>query len=281
MLALEARDLGRRYPRKWGLRNCSFAIPEGKVAGLVGPNGAGKSTLLRLAAGISRATTGEVRVLGEAVRPNCPGGYPKVGYLDQERPLYKHFRVEELLKYGQHLNRQWYPDVARRWLDELHVPVAARFRSLSIGQQAQVALALCLGKQPELLLLDEPAASLDPLARRKLFGALMDTVADRGTTVFLSSHILSELEPVCDYLVILSNSEVQLSGETERILANHRILVGPREQAAPEGGTVIATANAGRQTTLVVRDLAHRSVGWQEIEPTLEEIVLAYLEVGQ
>ncbi|HEX3947816.1 MAG TPA: ABC transporter ATP-binding protein [Acidimicrobiales bacterium] len=274
-MALEARALGRRYGRKWGLQDCTVAVPEGKVVGLVGPNGAGKSTLLRLAAGLSRPTAGEVRVLGETVHPNTPQGFPLVGYLDQERPLYRHLRVREILDYGRRMNRHWDTGAARRWLDDLEVPMGARVRSLSVGQQAQVALALCLGKRPELLLLDEPAASLDPLARRHLMGVLMDTVAERGTTVVISSHIVSELEPVCDHLVILSRSTVQLADGVDRILARHRMLIGPRDLVAPPGGTVVAATHAGRQTTLIVRDHEGPGDRWQVIEPSLEEIVLA------
>ena len=282
MVALEAKALGRRYGRKWGLRDCTVAVPEGKVAGLVGPNGAGKSTLLRLAAGLSRPSAGEIRVLGQMVRPNSSQGLARVGYLDQERPLYRHFRVDELLTYGRRTNRAWDAAAARGWLNDVGVSLRARVHTLSVGQQAQVALALCFGKRPELLLLDEPVASLDPLARRHFMGALMETVAARGTTVVVSSHILSELESICDHLVILSRSRVPLSGDVVEVLADHRMIVGPPAQMASVDATVVMASHAGRQSTLLVRGpLPPLQPGWQVLEPTLDEIVLAYLEMGQ
>jgi ABC-2 type transport system ATP-binding protein len=149
---------------------------------------------------------------------------------------------------------------------------------LSLGQQAEVALTLCMGKQPDLLLLDEPVASLDPLARRQLLQHLMATVAERGTTVFLSSHIVSELEPVCDNLIILSASHVQITGSIESLLADHRLLIGPRPLTPPQGIDVISSSETGRQTTLLVRGVpSSLSLGCQDLKPALEEIVLAYL----
>ena len=213
--ALETIGLGRRYRSTWGLRDCSLTVREGSITGLVGPNGAGKSTLLRLAAGLSRPTTGSVRVFGEEVRPNGTAHLGRIGYFDQLRPLYAGFRVEEMLTFGRKLNPRWDDDDARGWLAEFDIPLDRRVGKLSLGQQAQVALAVCMGKRPDLLLLDEPVAALDPLARRQLLQTLLGTVAERGTTVFLSSHIVSELEPVCDELIILSAARVQTRGSIE------------------------------------------------------------------
>jgi ABC-2 type transport system ATP-binding protein len=216
--ALEAVGLGRRYGTKWGLRDCSLAVPEGSITGLVGPNGAGKSTLLRLAAGLSRPSAGTVSIFGEEAKPSSTRHLRRMGYFDQLRALYPGLRVDETLRLGQKLNNEWDHGGAVGWLNELDVPLDAKVGHLSVGQQALVALALCMGKRPDLLLLDEPVASLDPLARRRLLETLLATVAEEGTTVLLSSHIISELEPVGDHLVILTSSSVQISGPIEELL---------------------------------------------------------------
>lgn len=276
--ALETHGLGRRYRSTWGLRDCSLSVREGSITGLVGPNGAGKSTLLRLAAGLSRPTTGSVRVFGEEVRTNGTAHLPRIGYFDQSRPLYAGFRVEEMLTFGRKLNRAWDDDAARGWLAEFDIPLDRKVGKLSLGQQAQVALAVCMGKRPDLLLLDEPVAALDPLARRQLLATLLGTVAERGTTVFLSSHIISELEPVCDELVILSAARVQTNSSIEGLLADHRVLVGPRTDAVPSGVEVVSSSTTSRQTTLLVRGVVpDLGAGWDVATPDLEEIVLAYL----
>jgi ABC-2 type transport system ATP-binding protein len=276
--ALEAEGLGRRYRTTWGLRDCTLAVPEGTVTGLVGPNGAGKSTLLRLAAGLSRPTAGTVSVFGSPVQPNGSDHLDRVGYLDQFHPLYRYFRVAEMLAVGRRLNPRWDHASACQWLEELGIPMDRRVGRLSGGQQAQVALTLCLAKRPDLLLLDEPVASLDPLARKRLLQILMGTVADRGTTVLLSSHIISELEPVCNYLIVLSSSRVQMAGSIDDLLANHWLLVGPQTDQPPPGVEVIASTRTSRQATFLIRGGAPpQGPDWQSIQPNLEEIVIAYL----
>jgi ABC-2 type transport system ATP-binding protein len=278
VVALETAGLGRRYRTKWGLRDCSLAVSAGSITGLVGPNGAGKSTLLRLAAGLSRPTTGTVSIFGEPVEPNSTRHLQRMGYFDQLRPLYSGLRVDETLRFGEKFNEHWDNEAALRLLNELEVPLGERVGRLSLGQQALVALALCIGKLPDLLLLDEPVASLDPLARRQLLETLLGTVAERGTTVFLSSHIISELEPVCDHLIILSTSTVRITGSIEELLADHHVLVGPRGRPPLSGAEMISVRDAERQSTLLVRghprDLAP---DWQVLQPDLDEIVLAYL----
>jgi len=194
--ALETVGLGRRYGSKWGLRNCTLQVPDGSITGLVGPNGAGKSTLLCLAAGLSRPTTGSVKIFGQEVDPNSTEHLHRIGYFDQLRPLYRGYRVEEMLAFGRRLNATWNDEAVSEWFGELDIPMCQKIGELSLGQQAQVALGMCLGKQPDLLLLDEPAANLDPLAREELLRTLLATVVGRGMTVVLSSHILSELEPI-------------------------------------------------------------------------------------
>jgi ABC-2 type transport system ATP-binding protein len=253
-------------------------VSTGSITGLVGPNGAGKSTLLRLAAGLSRPTTGTVSIFGREVIPNSTEHLHRMGYFDQLRPVYEGFRVDEMLTFGRRLNRTWDDDAARRWLAELDIPLREKVGRLSLGQQAQVALTVCMGKRPDLLILDEPVASLDPLARRQLLSTLMGTVAEHGTTVFLSSHIVSELEPVCDNLIILSASRVQISGTIESLLAEHRLLVGPADAPPPAAAEVISESRTARQTTVLARgSFTGAGPEWQVLEANLEEIVLGYL----
>jgi ABC-2 type transport system ATP-binding protein len=276
--ALETIGLGRRYRSGWGLRDCSLTVRAGSITGLVGPNGAGKSTLLRLAAGLSRPTAGSVRIFGEEVDPNGTGHLGRIGYFDQVRPLYGNFTAEEMLTFGRRLNSSWDDEAARGWLAEFDIPLGRRVAKLSLGQQAQVALAVCMGKRPDLLLLDEPVAALDPLARRQLLQTLLGSVAERGTTVFLSSHIVSELEPVCDELIILSAARVQTSGSIDDLLAHHRILVGPRSDDVPTGATLVSSSATSRQSTFLVGgEPPELGPDWQVLEPNLDEIVLGYL----
>ena len=274
MPALQTIGLGKQYGHTWGLRDCSFEIPTGRIAALVGPNGSGKSTLLRMAVGITRPTTGQVRAFGRAPEEVLP----RIGYLDQERPLYRSFKVGEMLRFGEKLNPHWDAATARQYLGELNISVDSRVGHLSVGQQAQVALTMCLAKRPDLLLLDEPVAALDPLARQSLMQVLLRAVVHDGTTVLLSSHAIADLVTVCDYVIILSASRVSLADDLEYVLASHRLLVGARDTSAPVGTDVISATHTGRQTNLLVRVAEPiDDVPWRVEEPTLEEIVIAYL----
>jgi ABC-2 type transport system ATP-binding protein len=276
--ALEAMGLGKRYGHTWGLRDCSFEIPPGRIAALVGPNGSGKSTLLRMAVGITRPTAGQVRVFGHSPAEQAEEVLRRIGYLDQERPLYRSFKVAEMLRFGDKLNPGWDSATARQYLADLNIPVESRVGNLSGGQQAQVALTMCLAKRPELLLLDEPVAALDPLARETLMQILLRAVVEDGTTVLLSSHAIADIAMVCDYVIILSASRVSLADDIDYVLASHRLLVGEREAIAPAGTDVIAATHAERQTNLLVRVEEPINDGpWRVEEPTLEEIVIAYL----
>ncbi|HEY2311215.1 MAG TPA: ABC transporter ATP-binding protein [Gaiellaceae bacterium] len=278
--ALETRGLGRRYGSQWALQNCTLEIPRGTVTALVGPNGAGKTTLLRLAVGLIRPSAGSVRVFGLDPREQAGEALPRVGFLAQEHPLYSGFTVEEMLRVGRKLNPGWDDAGARGRIAALDLPLEKKVRSLSGGQRAQVALTLALAKRPELLLLDEPVASLDPLARREFLQSVVEAVAEHELSVILSSHILADLERVCDHLVILAAGRTQLAASIDEIIASHRLLTGPRGEAEDVSRMheVVRESHAERQTTLLVRANGHiYDSHWTVHELDLEEIVLAYL----
>jgi ABC-2 type transport system ATP-binding protein len=278
-VALETTRLGRRYGARWALRDCSLRLPAGAVIGLVGPNGAGKTTLLRLAVGALSPSAGQISVLGRAVTDR-PDSLAAVGFVAQDKPLYPGFTVAEMLRFGASLNPRWDDAVHRERLIGLGIPLEQRIGRLSGGQQAQVALALALGKRPQLLLLDEPVASLDPLARRQFFQTLMEEVANAEMTVVLSSHLLDDLDRSCDHLVLLSGSRVQLSGPTEELIAGHKALTGPAERvpAIAAQHTVVQSEASGRQARLLIRVGGPlHDPAWITRDVTLEELVLAYM----
>jgi ABC-2 type transport system ATP-binding protein len=276
--ALETTGLGKRYRRLWALRDCSLALPAGRVAALVGPNGAGKTTLLHAAMGLLTPTTGEARVFGES--PHTARVLARVAFVAQDKPLYDTFRVAELLRMGRALNPGWDNDFAVRRLRELRIPDDRRAGKLSGGQQAQVAIALALAKRADLLLLDEPLANLDPLARTEMMGHLMAAVAERELTVLLSSHIIADLADTCDWLIVVNEGRVQVAGDVEQLLRTHRSLSGPVEAAErlPASVPVVGRGGTGRQAHLVVRtDQSMLDPLWTVRPVDLEELVLAYL----
>ena len=278
--AIEALGLGKRYGAKWALRDCSLEVPIGSVTALVGPNGAGKTTLLQLAVGLSVPSSGEVHVLGRSPRAQAAALLPRLGFVAQEHPLYRGLTVAETLKLGRKLNPGWDDALARDRIARLELPLGQKAGKLSGGQQAQLALTLALAKRPELLVLDEPVASLDPLARREFLQTTMEAAVETGMTVVLSSHIVADLERVCDHLIILSQAETQLVGPIDEVVASHRLLTGPRSDAAAVARVheVIRESHTERQTTLLVRATGHvYDSCWEVHEVDLEEIVLAYL----
>src|SRR5690349_20861212 len=279
MIAIETHELSKRYRRVSALTECSVAVPEGRVCALVGPNGAGKTTLLRLLAGLARPTGGTASVLGGAPRQD-PAFLAGIGFLAQEIPLYRRFTAEDHIRIGAHLNPRWDAGLARTRLEELRIPLDQRVGTLSGGQRAQVALALTLAKRPRLLLLDEPVAALDPLARRNFLATLAAAVADGGLTVVLSSHLLADLERVADHLILLAASRVQLCGDIDALLAEHHALVGPRNDttAIEKPRTVVQAVRPGRQTARLVRGNAPMiDPDWESAEVGLEEMVLGYM----
>ena len=277
---LEAHALGMQYGRRAALTDCTLNIPPGHVVGLVGPNGAGKSTLLKLACGVLNPTSGSLSVLG-ATPGSGPGQLARVGFLAQDAPVYAHLTVADHLRLGAHLNKRWDQDFAERRIAQLGLDPAQKAGKLSGGQRAQLALTVAAGKRPELLLLDEPVASLDPLARREFLKQLMESVVEHGTSVVLSSHLISDLELVCDYLIVLVSSRVRLAGEVDQITAAHYRIVcsrrGPDE--LPAGLQVISAAHTDRQSTFVVRCDAPPPAGDWVAEPlSMEDLVLTYME---
>jgi ABC-2 type transport system ATP-binding protein len=232
--AIETRALSKRYRRVSALSECTVTVPEGRVSALVGPNGAGKTTLLRILAGLARPTGGTALVLDGAPRQD-PAFLAQIGFLAQEIPLYRRLTGEDHVRMGAHMNPRWDAPLARARLAELRIPLDQRVGTLSGGQRAQVALALTLAKRPRLLLLDEPFAALDPLARRNFLATLAAAVRDAAghLTVVLSSHLVTDLERVCDHLILLAGSRVQLAGDIDTLLAEHKVLVGPGNDTAP------------------------------------------------
>jgi ABC-2 type transport system ATP-binding protein len=282
--AVDAVDLSVRYGRTWALRGCSVTLAQGRVTALVGPNGAGKTTLLHLAAGFLRPDAGRIEVLGRAPWPQSRELVARIGFVAQGHPLYQFLTVGETLDLGRRLNPSWDGGLVRDHLDRLRIPLGRRVRGLSGGQQAQVALALAMGKRPDLLLLDEPLASLDPLARRQFLGMLMQLAADTGATILLSSHIVADLERVCDQVVILASGRVQLSGDIPDVVRTHKRLVGPSRTADGIAGVAraVEVSHTERQTTVVARVSGPvPDPRWEVQEMTLEDVVLAYLGVDR
>jgi ABC-2 type transport system ATP-binding protein len=276
---IETEGVGKRYGRLWALTDCTLSIPAGHVVGLVGPNGAGKTTLLNLATGMVAPTAGTIQVLGR--RPGAgPVQLARVGYMAQDAPVYAGLSVADHLRLGAHLNPGWDAELARSRIKRLDMSFGQKAGTLSGGQRAQLALTLAVGKRPEVLILDEPVASLDPLARREFLQDLMEAVAEQGISVVLSSHLVSDLERVCDYLIVLVASRVRIAGAVEVLLATHHLLSGPRRDPGtlPAGQHVISASHTDRQTTLLVRtsdevlDPARTAA-----EVGLEDLVLAYM----
>ncbi len=274
---LDARGLGKRFRREWGLRDCTLTIPHGAVVGLAGPNAAGKSTLLSLAAGLLAPSEGSISVLGrDPLRE--PAVLADVGYVAQSAPLYRSFTVAETIEFSRRTNSRWDDEVVHDVLT--HMSADTKIGSLSAGDRARLALALALGKKPQLVLLDEPFARLDPLAGREFLQVLMDGVAETGATVVIASHVIADIERVCDHIVLLTGGGVRLEGNVEELLESHRILMGPRRPLGSIRGvsSIVRERHGDRQLTLLVRsDGPIVDQSWRVERVGLEELLLAYM----
>jgi ABC-2 type transport system ATP-binding protein len=275
--ALRCAGLGHRYGRKiWGLRDCDLDVPAGRVVALVGPNGSGKTTLMSMAAGLLHASTGRVEAAGAAPAQRKD----KIGFVAQDAPLWPRLRVADVLEIGRCMNRVFDARMAAERIRRLGIRPRARISTLSGGERAQVALTLVLAKRPELFLLDEPTANLDPLARREFVGSMFEACSETGATVLYSSHAVAELERICDYLIVLRSGHLQLAGDIDELREQHRIISGP--DGWPDGGgwqVISHRATAGQTTALVRCDGAQLvGPGLRDAAPTFDELVLGYLE---
>jgi len=278
---IETHGLSRRFGRTWALRDCELAIPAGHVVALVGPNGAGKTTLLSLAVGLLRPTAGELTVL-DGEQPGSGAARSRIGFVAQDAPLYGHLPVGDMLRVAGNLNLRWDDERARDRLAELNIALDRRVRALSGGQRAQLALTIALAKRPEVLILDEPLAALDPLARHYLMSSLMAAVAEDGLSVVFSSHVVSELERIADYLVVLNGGRLQIAGAVESLLARHVMLTGPGAETFLDSQqfAVVHAQHAANQAHLLIRTSGESDAappGWQSRPASLEDVVLGYL----
>jgi ABC-2 type transport system ATP-binding protein len=222
MNVIETRDLGKRYGGTWALRECTLAIPAGHVTALVGPNGAGKTTLLNLAVGLMEPSAGTATVLG-GLTPGSPAALDGIAFVAQDTPLYQNLSAADLLHLTRNLSRRFDQAYAQARLADLGITLKRKAGRLSGGQQAQLALTLALARQPQLLILDEPVAMLDPIARHDFMATVLTAAVDDGVSVLLSSHVLPELERVADYLILLSHGRIQVAGQVDDLLAAHRL----------------------------------------------------------
>jgi len=275
--SLETHALGKRFRRGWALRDCTVRIPEGSIVGLAGPNGAGKSTLLELAVALLEPSEGSVSVLGRNPWSD-PTVVAEIVYVAQGAPLYRSFTVGENLELARRTNARWDPAVASELL--VRLSSQTKVAALAEGDRSRLALALALSKRPSLLLLDEPFSRLDPLAGREFLQLLMDGVAETEATVVIASHVVADLERVCDRIVLLSEGHVRLEGEVEELLDTHRLLSGARRPLGTIRGVseIVRERHSGRQLTLLVRGAGPIvDPSWVVDKVGLEELLLAYM----
>jgi ABC-2 type transport system ATP-binding protein len=284
--ALRTEHLGRRYGKVWGLRDCTLEVPAGAVAALVGPNGAGKTTLLEMIIGLLEPTEGRVSVFGETSHADTAETLARVGYVAQDHPLYRDFTVADTFHLGRSMNPRWDQQLAATRMDALGIPVKRKVKSLSGGQRAQVSLTMALAKRAPLLVLDEPVSSLDPIARLEFMRDVMALAADSSLTFLISSHVVSELERFCDWLIVLAHGHVQLAGPTDDLLGAHRLLTVPRATPNAElPGTVIGRTDSDRHSSVLVcadaaGEAARGRAGWQADLVSFEQLVMGYLQRG-
>ena len=281
MNIIETSGLGKSYGRVPALRDCTLTVPAGRAAALVGPNGAGKSTLMNMLVGLTIPTAGSATVLG-GQPPGSAAALDGTGFVAQDAPVYRSLSCADMLHLTRNLNRRFDQQYAEARLAELGIPLKKKSGKLSGGQQAQLALTLALARRPRLLILDEPLAALDPLARQDFMGTVMTAMADDGVSVLLSSHALAELERVADYFIVLASGEVRLAGDADDLLAGHRMLTGPAAEAdlIARQQPVVQVRRAAAQAHVLVRTSGPADPvppGWEAHTVGLEELILAYL----
>jgi ABC-2 type transport system ATP-binding protein len=282
--AVQTTRLGRRYGQTWALRDCTVDVPAGAIAGLVGPNGAGKTTLLQMIIGLLEPTEGQASVFGHVSRAHTAATLARISFVAQDHPLYRDFSVADMLRLGRAMNPGWDQEFAQARMNALGISPTRKVKSLSGGQQAQVSLTMALAKRAPLLVLDEPVSSLDPIARLDFMRDVMAATADTGLTVLIASHVVSELERICDWLIVLTGGQVQLAGPVEDLLATHRLLTVPRAtQDADLPGRCVHRADSDRHSTALVRAdpavlAAQERPGWRADPVGFEQLVLAYLQ---
>jgi ABC-2 type transport system ATP-binding protein len=282
--ALRTTTLGKRYGQLWGLRDCSLSIPPGATVGLVGPNGAGKTTLLEMIIGLRKPTEGQIEVFGHTAQANTAAALARVGYVAQNHPLYPEFSIADMFHLGRSMNPSWDMSMATARMEALDIPLKRKVRTLSGGQQAQVSLAMALAKCAPLLVLDEPLASLDPVARLEFMREVMAQVAGGGSTFIISSHVVSELERFCDWLVVLAHGHVQIAGPVDELLEGHRLLTVPRATSdADLPGTAVHRSDSDRHSSVVLRTspaalAAQPRPDWRADPVGFEQLVMAYLQ---
>ena len=254
MNVIETFGLGVRYGKSWAVRDCTLEIPEGHIVALVGSNGAGKTTLLHCAVGLTAPTSGAITVL-DGIQAGALDALERVAFVAQDAPLYAHLSVREMLEVAENLNRRFDRSLATTRLSALDISLRHKVGKLSGGQQAQLALTLALARRPELLILDEPLARLDPVARHDVMALVMSIAAEEGLSVVFSSHVVSELERVADYLILMSHGRVQMTGEIDELVARHAVVSGPTESAehVAEQFCVVNAQQAARRTQFLVR----------------------------
>jgi ABC-2 type transport system ATP-binding protein len=276
--ALETIGLGKRYGlRRWALRDLDITVKQGTITALVGPNGSGKSTLLKAWVGFERPTAGRLNILGVDPVRNRAGAIRLTGYVPQQPSLYRELSVEDHLWFAAVHRPGFDRAIARQYLDDLSIPLDSRAEQLSGGQQAQVGLALALGTRAPVLLLDEPLASLDPLARREFLQVLVHAVGASGATALLSSHVITDIEQACDHLIVLGGGRSLLAVSIADAIAGHSVIEASVPSVAPRplGAEVIGSFPSpdGDPLTLV------RGGGGRPA--TLEEVVIGHLAAGR
>jgi ABC-2 type transport system ATP-binding protein len=281
--ALETYQLGKRYGQVRGLRDCTIEVPAGAIVGLVGPNGAGKTTLLQMIIGLLEPSQGWVKVFGQTSLAHHAETLARVGYVAQDHPLYRDFTVADMFRFGRAMNPSWDQSLAQARAAAVGIPLNRKIKTLSGGQQAQVSLAMALAKRAQLLVLDEPVSSLDPIARLDFMRDVLAAVAETGITVIISSHVVSELERLCDWLIVLTSGQLRVAGPLDELHADHHLLTVPRATLPAEiPGVLIHRDDSDRHSTVLARfspaELpAPLPAGWQVDSVGFEQLVLAYL----